>query len=91
MIKLGDEVKDRVSGFRGIAISRHEYLQGCSRVTIQPPVNEKGELPDCKSFDEPDLILLVSQKIQQFIRPEPPGGPDKYMDMGRRDEGRREL
>lgn len=37
MINLGDEVQDTVTGFQGIAVSRHVYLQGCDRITIQPP------------------------------------------------------
>ncbi len=58
--KLGTEVKDRVSGFRGIVISETKYLQGCTRMSVQPPVKKDGTLPDPKHFDEPDLMVVGS-------------------------------
>ncbi len=54
-IVLGERVSDRMSGFFGVAVSRHHYLQGCDRVTVQPPVTGDNVLPDTKTFDEPDL------------------------------------
>ena len=56
-IKLGQEVKDRVSGFKGIAVGRTEYLQGCLRVLVQPKLDKDGKLVDSMSFDEPDLVV----------------------------------
>jgi hypothetical protein len=58
MIELGREVEDRVSGFRGIAISRTTYLQGCDRIGVQPEVDSEGKLPDIKDFDEPDMRVV---------------------------------
>ncbi len=57
-VTLGNTVQDRVSGFMGIAVARHSYLQGCDRVSVQPPVDEENKLPDLKVFDEPDLEVL---------------------------------
>lgn len=34
MVELGDFVKDPISGFKGIAVSRHHYLHGCDRISI---------------------------------------------------------
>ena len=56
-IKLGQEVKDKVTGFTGIVVARTKYLNGCDRLSVQPK-SEKNELPDCKSFDEPDLVFV---------------------------------
>ena len=81
-VKLGDEVKDTVSGFQGIALSRHSYLQGCDRIGIQPPVNEGGELPDIQTFDEPSLVIVGKQKAKEGNRTS--GGPEKYMPADRR-------
>lgn len=55
MVDLGDSVADTVSGFRGIAVSRHSYLYGATRITVQPLVNGEGKLPDAETFDEPQL------------------------------------
>lgn len=77
-IVLGDEVLDKVSKFKGIAVSRHSYLQGCDRISVQPPVNEKGELPDTATFDEPQLAVDTKQKVSQVINALV-GGPERYM------------
>lgn len=82
MVGLGDKVKDSVSGFTGIAISKHIYLQGCDRVSIQPPIDKEGKLPEIQSFDEPQVIVIKS-KVAKKKKGEKPGGPAKYMDKGR--------
>ena len=80
-IKLGSKVKDTVSGFTGVAVSSHEYLNGCRRVTIQPPVDKDGKLPEVQSFDEPQLQVLPDTVIAGDNKT---GGPEKYSDSGRR-------
>jgi len=42
-IKLGDKVKDTITGIQGIAIGRTTWLTGCDRITIQP-IPKKGEV-----------------------------------------------
>lgn len=76
-IILGQEVKDRVTGFKGIAIGRTTYLQGCNRILVQPKVNKDGELIVGESFDEPDLQVIG---VGVLVEPEPElkprtGGP----------------
>lgn len=55
MIKLGDEVVDTVSGFKGIAISNTKYLHGCNRISVQPKVQKDSSLPELQVFDETRL------------------------------------
>lgn len=58
-LELGMEVKDRVTGFTGIATARHIYLQGCNRISIQPKAMEEDtKLPEAISIDEPDLEVI---------------------------------
>ncbi len=84
MIKLGDEVKDMVSGFQGIAVARYQYIQGCNRICVQPPVDEDGKLPVTENFDEPQLEVVQKEKVvMQFIVPDVAGGPEKYMPSDR--------
>ena len=52
MINLGDKVKDTISGFTGIAVSRITYLQGCNRVGVQSPVKKNAKPEDPQYFDE---------------------------------------
>lgn len=82
-VKLGDEVKDKVSGFKGIAVCKHDYLNGCSRFSIQPPVDKDGKLPDTATFDEPQLELVEKEKAEAETGSNKTGGPEKYSDESR--------
>lgn len=55
MIKLGNQVEDSVSGFKGIAVQRIEYLNGCVRIGVQSKVDKDGKLPALEYFDEQQL------------------------------------
>jgi hypothetical protein len=55
MIILGCEYRDRVSGFKGIAVAKTEWLNGCARINLQPKVGKDGKVPDSYTFDEPQL------------------------------------
>ena len=79
-IMLGDEVKDIVTGFKGIAVCRHSYLNGCDRITVQPKAI-KGDLPDEKSFDEPQLVTTRPKVIPQGKKDT--GGPERHKPKGR--------
>lgn len=73
MVELGDEAVDTVSGFKGVVIGITKWLNGCTRVTIQPKCGKDGKLPESGCFDEPQL--KVTKPIK---RPEPDrskGGP----------------
>jgi hypothetical protein len=81
MVNLGDKVKDTISNFIGIAVSRHIYLNGCNRITVQPCAERNKKLPESQTFDEPQLIVLQAKKVLPGNRVT--GGPDKYIDEGR--------
>lgn len=83
MINLGDKVKDVVSGFVGIAVSRHSYLNGCARIGVQPEVDKDGKLPEYETFDEPQLQVIEKSKINIGITIEA-GGPERYMPKSQR-------
>lgn len=42
-IKLGDKVKDRVSGVEGTVVARTKFLNGCEQCTIVIPIKKKGD------------------------------------------------
>lgn len=81
IIELGDMCEDKVSGFKGVAVSEHLYLNGCTRITLQPVVDKEGKLPDTQTFDEPQL--RVSQKGYAIQGSKEVGGPEKYSDNRR--------
>ncbi len=57
-IQMGQRVRDKISGFKGIAVARTTYLNGCDRISVQAKVNNDGEVPEVESFDEPDIESL---------------------------------
>jgi len=65
MVECGDEVEDKVTGFKGIAVAKHSYLQGCDRITIQPEIDSEGKMQEPMAFDEPQLAILKVQKIKR--------------------------
>ncbi len=69
-VKLGQKVKDDISGFQGIAVCRMDWLHGCERILVQPPINDKGELPKPETFDEPQIVI-----IDDGVKPEEPPEP----------------
>lgn len=84
MIEPGDEVKDIMTGFKGIVVATHHYIYGCTRVSVQAKM-KKGEFADAQAFDEPQLKILKKRK---FVAKEPKkwndsGGPTKFADRGK--------
>lgn len=62
-IKLGMTVKDKVTGFQGIAEHRATYLYGVDHICIQPPMKEDGTVPDSKIFDEPQIEIVNEERV----------------------------
>jgi hypothetical protein len=79
--KLGDKVKDKVTGFKGIVVSAHDYLNGCTRLTVQPKLKKDGTMPETETFDEPQLKVM--QDTVHELGVQDLGGPSKFEDRGR--------
>ena len=60
-VRLGDDCEDKVSGFRGIAISHHTFLYGPPNVTLQPLVDVYGLLPEFETFNS-DRLKVIKPK-----------------------------
>jgi hypothetical protein len=69
-IKLGSVVTDSITGFKGIAVSRTEYIYGCSRVGVQPKEIKDGTPIAAQFFDELQLVENVETEGDKKI-----GGP----------------
>lgn len=71
MIKLGNEVRDIVTGFVGIATSRVEYINGCIQYCVVPKVGEDGKMTVGEYIDTHQLVETGS-----FVKmeSEPTGG-----------------
>ena len=61
VVKLGSKVRDKITGFEGIAVSRCVYLNGCVSIGIESPViGEKDGEPKRRDiwFDEQRVEVL---------------------------------
>ena len=58
---LGSTVRDRITGFEGVAMGRTSWLTGCDRIAVQPVgLSKDGKLFDIEWFDEPRLDVTKS-------------------------------
>ena len=60
--KLGDKVRDKISGLEGIITSRIEFLNGCVQYGIQPPVTPDGTMREVEYIDEEQLEHIEEKK-----------------------------
>lgn len=60
---LGKKVKDKVTGFEGIAIGITKYLYGCDVVGVTPAVDKDGKTGDTCWFDE-GRIEIIGEGIE---------------------------
>ena len=83
--ELGKLCKDRVSGFKGIAVCESRWLNKCVRITLQPQtVNKDGAPLGNETFDI-EQIEVIGDGIKVVAKPS--GGP-KPAPQRQRDPGR---
>lgn len=75
MIKLGQKVKDKITGFTGIAIGKAEYLTGCNQYGVQPPMGKDGKVEAASWFDEGRLVKVGVGISAKEVTTEKNGGP----------------
>ena len=63
-IKLGSKVRDKVSGFIGVAIARTEYLNGCIQYSVQPKVGKDNKVPEEIGVDAGSLEVIQLKKVK---------------------------
>lgn len=76
----GDEVKDVITGFKGIVISQTSWFNGCVRYIVQSQKLGKDNDPDKgNAFDEAQLELVKGKKVKapaiESATVKSPGGP----------------
>ena len=74
-LELGQKVRDRISGFKGVVMARVEYITGCHQYAICPQKVEKdGGLPVWDYLDD-DRLAKAPGKIT--LEKKPTGGPQQ--------------
>ncbi len=69
---LGKRLRDRVTGFEGVAIGATIWLNGCERVVVQPGVDKDGKIPESVSVDGEQLEILGEGPVAPNVRPNEP-------------------
>lgn len=78
LFKLGVKAKDTLSGVTGILVARIKHPYAGDRYVLQPPVDEKNEIPEVESFDQNDLEQIdppPPKRKKTSKKEEPPQGP----------------
>lgn len=74
VFELGETLRDKVSGFKGICTGRADYLTGCRQYKLQPKGLNKEKLPwNTEWFDEEQLSVLPDEIVS--FKAMPSSGP----------------
>lgn len=65
-IELGKKVKDKVTGFTGIAVTKCEYLNGCIQYEVAAPVDKDGKKTDTIWVDEVQMEVINDGVLVNF-------------------------
>jgi len=81
-IELGDRVKHKITGFKGVVVAVTQWLNGCVRLNVQPEkLKKEGGQADVETVDIGELELLAKRVIEAplpapaFVAGTHPGGP----------------
>ena len=78
MIELGQKVKDKVTGFTGIATARIEYLNGCVQILVTPKMAtpKKGETQEypTATYVDVEQLDIVGRKSSKKAKKDTGGG-----------------
>ena len=86
-MKLGDRVKDKIDGFKGIITAKCEYLNGCTQFQVQPEKLDEHKSIKPEWIDEGNLILIkeealtpdVDKEFGEFL--DSPAKEDSHADL----------
>jgi hypothetical protein len=84
--EMGDEVRDRLTGVRGVIVARTEWINGCKRMCVQPrTLDKKGNVVDSEKAKEMETVDeqqldLIKAKVEPAKKPK--GGPMPQVRMG---------
>ncbi len=66
-IKLGQKVRDTLTGLEGTAVARTKYLYGCVRIGVQPFNVKDGKPAEWVSVDEPQLEVIDAKAAEKAV------------------------
>lgn len=87
-IELGDRVRDKITGLKGIAIGVTNWLFGCRRFCVQPEESKDGKPLETFVVDEPQLEIVKKGVV---LPPTPVAASEPVRKHGPRDDPGRRL
>lgn len=76
-IKLGQRVRDVISGFSGTVTGTVRYITGCNQVLVQPPAKPDGASVDSAWVDVSRIEVIEEPSAELLTRFATALGPDK--------------
>lgn len=68
-VKLGDEVRDKISGFEGVIVARTEYLWGCVQYAVASRrLKDSGEVLDWLWLDVDRVEIVQREEATRVVR-----------------------
>lgn len=77
MIKLGQQAKDKITGFTGIIIGKVEYLYGCTQYGLAPKIDKEGKINKTEWFDEGRIEILGRGILPKDVKGKKDGGVNR--------------
>ena len=78
---LGSEVRDKITGFVGIVVSRHQWINNCNTYSAMSQKLKDGMPQESARFDEPQLELVKKDVVESNTKT---GGPDRKVQQPNR-------
>ncbi len=76
-IKLGDTVQSIYTGFKGIAISKTEFINGCIQFGVSAKVGKDNKYPEEMDMDSQSLKVIKKGPGHEESEEESTGGPNR--------------
>ena len=80
-LKMGQKVKDRITGFTGIITGMCSHITGCDTIGVNPGIDKDGKLQEVNWFDWTRLEILDVSNVMESsmaISAAAPGGPQDH-------------
>ncbi len=79
--RLGEELKDIVTGFKGVVMGRTEYLTGCNHYGLAPQkIKADGTVADWTWFDE-SRLASTGKNLKGYKAPNTSGPEQNAPEM----------
>ncbi len=68
-IKLGNIVRDCITGYQGVALNKTEFMNGNTQFSVQPKAEDGKAYPDCISLDYHQLDVVEEGYADRTTEP----------------------